>query len=81
MDINMMVLDAGTMPVADGYLVAFNGYDNSLYCFGKGQTATTVEAPSTAILGSSLVILGTVTDQSADQTCLGTPAKGTPCNC
>jgi hypothetical protein len=62
----------GTMPVADGYLVAQNGYDNQIYCFGKGQTVTTVEAPMTAITaGSSVVIQGTVTDQSAG-------AKGTP---
>lgn len=77
--INMFSPDAGTIPVADGSLVAFNGYDNSLYCFSKGQTATTVDAPATAIkLGSSLVIRGTVTDQSSGQTCLGIPAKGTP---
>ena len=58
--------------IADGYLVAFNVYDNQLYCFGKGQTATTVTAPDTAInLGSSVVIKGTVTDQSKG-------AEGTP---
>ena len=59
--------------VADGYLVAVNGYDNTLYCFGKGQTAITVDSPLTAVpLGSSLVIRGTVTDQSPGAT--GTPA-------
>jgi hypothetical protein len=62
----------GTMPVADGYLVAFNGYDNSLYCFGKGQTATAVAAsPKISVNGDSVLIEGTVTDQSAG-------AKGTP---
>jgi len=26
--------------IADGSLVVANGYDNSIYCFGKGTTAT-----------------------------------------
>jgi hypothetical protein len=61
-----------TMPIADGYLIAFNGYDNQIYCFGKGQTAITVDAPLTAVpLGSSVVIRGTITDQS-------TGVRGTP---
>jgi hypothetical protein len=56
----------GTMPIADGILVAYNGYDNQIYAFGKGPSATTVEAPMTAItLGDKVVIRGTVTDQSA----------------
>jgi len=51
--------------IADGYLVSMNGMDNRIYCFGKGQTATTVEAPLTAVpLGSSVIIQGSVTDQS-----------------
>jgi hypothetical protein len=52
--------------IADGYLVGLNGYDNKIYCFGKGPSATTVDAPMTTIpLGSSVVIRGTVTDESA----------------
>jgi hypothetical protein len=52
--------------VADGYLVALNDYDMQLYCFGKGPSATTVEAPMTAITaGNSVVIQGTVTDIAA----------------
>ena len=52
--------------VADGYLTAGNAYDGYMYVFGKGPSATTVEAPMAAItLGSSLVIRGTVTDISA----------------
>ena len=62
-----------TMPAADGYLVAFNGYDNSLYCFGKGQTSITVSAPQNVQpLGNSVLIQGTVMDQSPGL------AKGTP---
>jgi hypothetical protein len=58
--------------VSDGYLVTLNGYDNRIYCFGKGPSATTVSAPQTVpTLGSSVMIKGTVTDQSAG-------AKDTP---
>ena len=58
--------------IADGYMVTLNGADNQLYCFGKGQTATTVSTPDTAVpQGTSVVIKGTVTDQSPG-------AKGTP---
>jgi len=69
--INGFFLD--TMPIADGYLVAFNGYDNQLYCFGKGKTATAVTASSKVIAkGDTVLIEGTVTDQSPAQ-------PGTPC--
>jgi outer membrane protein assembly factor BamB len=59
--------------IADGYLVGYNGYDNRIYCFGKGPSATTVSVPQTAIhAGSSIMITGTVTDQSTGQ--MDTPA-------
>ena len=65
--------------VADGYLVDFNNYQGQIYCFGKGKTATTVTAPDIVVpLGSSVVIRGTVTDQSSGDTCLGIPTAGTP---
>jgi hypothetical protein len=49
--------------IADGYLLALNGYDNQIYCFGKGQSLTTVSAPLTVITeGDSVMITGTVTD-------------------
>jgi len=52
--------------IADGYIVSLNAYDNRIYCYGKGPSATTVEAPMTAVpLGDSVVIRGTVTDQCA----------------
>ncbi|XES78399.1 MAG: PQQ-binding-like beta-propeller repeat protein [Candidatus Bathyarchaeia archaeon] len=61
------------MAVADGYMVTFNGYDNRIYCFGKGQTATTVTAsPKVTTQGSTVLIEGTVTDQS--QGAQSTPA-------
>jgi hypothetical protein len=58
--------------MADGYVVGLNLYDNQVYCYGKGPSATTVTAPNTVITqGQSLMITGTVTDQSPG-------AKGTP---
>jgi len=58
--------------MADGLIVSLNAYDNQIYCYGKGPSATTVTAPDTALpLGSSVVIRGTVTDQTP-------AAKGTP---
>ena len=51
--------------IADGIMVSQNNYDNLVYAFGKGPSQTTVEAPLTGIsVGSSLVIQGSVTDQS-----------------
>ncbi len=58
--------------VAEGVLIGYNGYDSQIYCFGKGPSVTTVSAPQTAITeGSSVMITGSVTDQSEG-------AKGTP---
>jgi hypothetical protein len=51
--------------VADGKLMAHNCYDNEIYCFGKGPSATAVTAPMTAITeGTSVIIQGAVTDTS-----------------
>ena len=71
--------------IADGHLVLLNLFDNSLYCYGKGPSATTVTAsPKVSVQGSSVTIEGTVTDQSPsgrrninyglDFTLKGTPA-------
>ena len=70
----------GNMPaVADGYLVSHNCYDNQIYCFGQGLTATTVSvSPKISVSGNRVLIEGTVTDQSPGETCLGIPAAGTP---
>ena len=62
----------GGPALAEGYLVAPNFYDGRIYCIGKGKTETTITAPDTGInLGSSVMIRGTVTDQSPG-------AEGTP---
>ena len=72
----------GFMPapiVAYNSLVTYNNYDGKLYCFSKGQTATTVTAPTLpSTIGSNVLIQGTVTDQSPGQTAFNTPAAGTP---
>jgi len=55
-----------SMPISDGILVAFNGYDNQIYAFGKGPSRTTVGASSKVIArGDTVLIEGTVTDESA----------------
>jgi outer membrane protein assembly factor BamB len=54
--------------IADGYLTACNWYDGFMYTFGKGISETTVSAPQTAVnLGQSVVLTGTVLDQSPAQ--------------
>jgi outer membrane protein assembly factor BamB len=51
--------------IVDGYLVGYSAYDNRMYVFGKGPSATTVTAPKTEVMqGQKMVIEGTVTDQS-----------------
>jgi hypothetical protein len=58
--------------IADGYLPEMSS-DGFMYVFGKGMSETTVEAPSNEVpLGSSVLIKGTVLDQSPAQP--GTPA-------
>jgi hypothetical protein len=53
------------MYIADGKLVYYNLLDNQIYCIGKGPSATTVSAPQISVAqGSSVMITGTVTDQS-----------------
>jgi hypothetical protein len=57
---------AGSNSLADGYLVAFNAYDNQLYCIGQGPSKTTISAPSVGVTTASpIVITGSVTDIAA----------------
>jgi hypothetical protein len=68
-----------SIAISGGKLVGYAGYDNQIYCYGKGLSATTVDAPDVSVpLGSSVMIRGTVTDQSPGQTAIGVPAAGTP---
>jgi hypothetical protein len=73
------VTNRGCISIADGYVVVPNAYDNQLYCYNKGQTAATVSIQNDVIsAGNTVMIKGTVTDQSPGQTSLGIPAAGTP---
>jgi hypothetical protein len=52
-------------PIADGFLISWNSFDNQIYCFGKGPSATTVSAsPKVSVHGSSVIVEGTVIDKS-----------------
>jgi outer membrane protein assembly factor BamB len=52
--------------IADGEVIYNNLYDSQIYAVGKGPTKLTVDAPMAAITqGNSLVIRGTITDESA----------------
>jgi hypothetical protein len=65
--------EAAASAVAYGKLVYLNGYDGTVYCFGKGKSETTVSAPQTSVSqGVKVLLTGTVTDQSPAQK--GTPA-------
>jgi hypothetical protein len=74
---------AQSFAIADGYATFFNGYDNQIYSVGRGPSATTVQAPMTAItVGDTAVIQGTVMDISAgtkqDEQAADFP-NGVPC--
>jgi hypothetical protein len=60
--------------IAGGYLYARDSlYTGTTYCFGKGKSEVTVEAPLTAVAaGDRITIQGTVMDMSPAQP--GTPA-------
>ena len=67
-----------SLPVVDGELLSYNSYDNQIYAYGKGNTATTVSASPGQNSNKDVLIQGYVTDQSPGQTCLGIPEAGTP---
>ena len=50
-----------SLPVTYGYMLSFNAYDNSIYCFGRGQTKTTIETAPVINNPSQILIKGTVT--------------------
>ena len=54
------------MPIiGDGRILCLDTHTNQIMCIGKGPSATTVSAPQTIpALGASVMITGTVTDQS-----------------
>ena len=68
---NLTGLDSA-MSISQGYGITFDNMDNRIYCFGKGDTATTISTTnSVGTLGNQFMLTGTVTDQSPG-------AKGTP---
>jgi PQQ-like domain len=57
----------GRVPAAhaDGFMVEWNSYDSQIYSYGKGQTTATIEAsPKVSVFGSSVLVEGTVMDES-----------------
>jgi len=57
--------NGGSAAMADGFNTFFNAYDNSIYVVGRGPSATTVQAPQTAVTaGTPVAIQGTVVDIS-----------------
>jgi len=68
-----------SIAISAGKMVGYAAYDNQIYCYGKGLSQTTVDAPMSGVtVGSPIAIRGTVTDQSPGQTAIGVPAAGTP---
>ncbi|MGO8806888.1 MAG: PQQ-binding-like beta-propeller repeat protein [Candidatus Bathyarchaeia archaeon] len=58
-------VDGGTA-VSDGIMVAESAYDNQLYAFGMGPSATTITSPDIGVTTSTpITITGTVLDTSA----------------
>jgi hypothetical protein len=52
--------------IAYGVMLSLNAYDNQIYAFGKGPSATTVTAPSVGVTTATpITITGTVMDVSA----------------
>ncbi len=52
--------------ISDGIMTAFSSYDNQIYAYGQGPSATTVSAPSVGVTTATPVtITGTVMDISA----------------
>ncbi|MEM4733493.1 MAG: hypothetical protein QXD70_03085 [Candidatus Bathyarchaeia archaeon] len=55
-----------TSVLAEGFLVYYNYYDNSIYCVGKGPSATSVSIQNDVVThGSKVLVKGSVIDISA----------------
>jgi hypothetical protein len=52
--------------IADGYMVQWNSYDNQIYAFGKGPTATSILIQNDIVAqGNSVLVKGMITDESS----------------
>ncbi len=70
---------ATTLAIADGNMISGNLYDNMVYCYGKGPSATTVTATPGGTIGNPVTIQGSVTDQSPGALGVNSlSTKGTP---
>ncbi len=81
---NIDAFDVDGMPItAYGIMTVINAYDNQIYGYGKGPSATTVTAPSVGVTTSTPVtITGNVMDISAgsqQQAVAANFPKGLPC--
>jgi hypothetical protein len=81
-------LNGQYMQLADGKVLGLNYFDNKIYCIGKGSSKTTVSAPQVVPeLGSSVMLTGTVTDDTPGAGSRNTNdimdmvLKGTPAIC
>ncbi len=69
-------MDGSIGAIDDGYLTV-SGNDGNMYVYGKGESSTTVSAPQIAITkGQSVIISGTVLDQSPAQPGMPCVSKG-----
>jgi len=58
-----------TQAIADGFTTFMNGYDDQIYCVGRGPSATTVSAgPKVSVHGDTVLVEGTVIDTAAGTT-------------
>jgi hypothetical protein len=70
--------------IADGRLVVLDSFDNQIYCYGKGPSATTIYIQNDVVTeGNTVLLKGTVTDQSPSGKLntnydLNMPLKDTP---
>ena len=51
--------------IGDSTMVLMDAYENTIYAYGKGPSATEVTAPSVSVIaGDNIVISGSITDIS-----------------
>ena len=81
-DIDAFDVD-GRPSVADGIMTTINAYDNQIYTYGMGPSATTIKAPDTGVTTATpITITGTVMDVSAgaqQSAVAGNFPNGLPC--
>ena len=73
----------GVKAVVDGVLTALNAYDNQIYAYGQGPSATTISAPQVGVTTNTpITITGTVMDISSgskQQAVAANFPNGLPC--